>query len=123
MQGRPGHRFQDRYERAQKQKSGSGLRRIVNLSLAAVAFVVGVILLVIPGPGLPIIVVGGALLASESRWAARSMDWAELKLRALAKRARKWWKHLSTPAMVSVVGAAACVVCVGAYAAWRVWRS
>lgn len=122
MQGRPGHRFQDRYERAQKQKAGSGMRRIVNISLAIVAFVVGVTLLVIPGPGLPILVIGGALLASESRWAARFLDWAELKLRALWKRAHKWWQQLSTPGMVSVIGAAAGVVCVGAYAFWRVWR-
>jgi hypothetical protein len=46
-----------------------------------------VFFLVVPGPGLPILLVGLALLAQTSATVARALDRTEVKL-------RHWWKKL-----------------------------
>lgn len=43
--------------------------------------IVGVALLVLPGPGIPPLLLGGALLAGESLTVARWLDSVELKIR------------------------------------------
>jgi hypothetical protein len=48
---------------------------------------VGVFFLAVPGPGIPILAVGLALIAQESAALARWLDRAELRL-------RRWWKKL-----------------------------
>ena len=48
-----------------------------------VLLVVGIALLVLPGPGIPLIVAGLALLGTQFPWARRALDW----LRTRAKRA------------------------------------
>ncbi len=48
-----------------------------------VLLVVGIALLVLPGPGIPLIVAGLALLGTQFPWARRVLEW----LRARAKRA------------------------------------
>ena len=49
----------------------------------SVLLVVGIALLVLPGPGIPLVVAGLALLGTQSPWARRALEW----LRARAKRA------------------------------------
>lgn len=71
----------------------------------------GVVLCFIPGPGLPLIVFGFALLAGLSRSLARTLDRAEPVLRHKAKQARRGWSGLSRGAQVLAVAAA--VVAVG----------
>ena len=69
------------------------------LSVAALGFavlVVGVVMLVTPGPGLLVIIAGLAILAHEFAWAARALDKAkrraakakEIALSRAAARAR-----------------------------------
>ena len=48
-----------------------------------VLLVVGIALLVLPGPGIPLVVAGLALLGTQFPWARRALEW----LRASAKRA------------------------------------
>lgn len=63
-------------------------------AVGVVLVVVGVIFLVIPGPGLPIVVLGGALLARESHGVAHALDWSEVKVRAfLRPMIRAWQKR------------------------------
>ena len=84
QRGRPGHRFQDHYEHEKHGAGGRGSSgRVWRLALGIAAVVIGVVLCVIPGPGLPFIFIGGGLLAAESRVAARVMDWLELRVRAV----------------------------------------
>src|SRR3954468_10341806 len=66
MRGDPGRRFQDQYRRHARQKSAhkGGAERILNYALAAVAFVIGGVLVVFPGPAVPFFILGGILLAS-----------------------------------------------------------
>jgi hypothetical protein len=48
---------------------------------------VGIFFLAVPGPGIPILAVGLALIAQESEGTARALDRTELRLRS-------WWKRL-----------------------------
>ena len=81
-----GRRFQDRYEAAREaRKDGSWRRRAVRvfrLLVALVAFVIGVFLMVLPGPAILFFLIAGGLLAAESIYVARLLDWSEVKLRA-----------------------------------------
>src|SRR3954470_18047537 len=82
--GRPGHRFQDRYQRAQRAESRGGVgKRIITMALAAIFIAVGIFFAVFPGPAVPFFFVGGALLATHSRAIARAMDWLEVRSRAV----------------------------------------
>lgn len=85
---------------------------------ALVIMALGVIALPAPGPGFLVIGVGIALLARESRFAARLADALELKARALLAWMKESWRRASTPlrAMVAV-GAAG----LAAGVAWLVW--
>ena len=49
------------------------IRRILAASVGLVTLVVGVLRLVLPGPGLVVMLLGLAILATEFAWAKRSM--------------------------------------------------
>jgi uncharacterized protein (TIGR02611 family) len=120
QRGRPGHRFQDHYEHEKHGAGGHGSRgRVWRLALGIAAVVVGVVLCVIPGPGLPFIFIGGGLLAAESRVAARVMDWLELRVRAVWGWARARWRRLPLGGKVAV---AALLVAGAAGSMWVFWR-
>jgi Putative transmembrane protein (PGPGW) len=82
----PGRRFQERYRR----KSASDRGRIARCAvmLAGIGLtLVGVFFLAVPGPGIPILAIGLALVAQESALMARFLDRAEVRL-------RRWWKRV-----------------------------
>jgi uncharacterized membrane protein HdeD (DUF308 family) len=83
----PGRRFQERYERKQREK-GSAWKRCAFVCAGVLLALVGVFFLAFPGPGIPILAVGLALIAQESAGMARWLDRAELRLRAGWKRLR-----------------------------------
>jgi hypothetical protein len=41
-----------------------------------------------PGPGIPVVVLGVAILGEESLYVSRALDWCELKLRGGSRRAK-----------------------------------
>jgi hypothetical protein len=89
----PGHRFQASYERHQKSRQHRSLwARAAVPIIGAGIFVVGLVLLVIPGPGLPFVGVGGALLARESRSVALALDRVEVKVRTLLRPLIQGWQ-------------------------------
>lgn len=95
QRGRPGHRFQDHYEHEKHGQGGRSSRgRAWRIALGVALVALGVVLCVIPGPGLPLVFVGGGLLAAESRFVARIMDWLELRVRAVWRWALARWKRL-----------------------------
>jgi hypothetical protein len=82
-------------------------------------FIVGLVLLVIPGPGIPIVVAGAGLVAREWGAAAVALDAVETWIRRLWawmarqwKRSPPWARVLEALAVLVVAGAAV----VGAYA-------
>jgi putative transmembrane protein PGPGW len=80
----PGKRFQNRYEK--KQQDGQSRGRVVKLVAAGLLLAIGIVLLVVPGPGSLVIVLGAALLAEESKRVARGLDEMEVKVRRLFRR-------------------------------------
>ena len=82
----PGRRFQERYQRKHAEK-GSFWKRCGWVCAGIVLTLVGVFFLAVPGPGIPILVVGLALIAQESATMARLLDRTEIRL-------RRWWKKL-----------------------------
>jgi hypothetical protein len=82
----PGRRFQERYQRMQEKKGGAWKRGAFVCGGILLALV-GLFFMAVPGPGIPILAVGLALIAQESKILARLLDKAEVRL-------RRWWKRV-----------------------------
>ena len=74
----PGKRFQELHQRRAERGSGSKAMRIAT---GVVLVVTGLLLLALPGPGIPFLVVGFALFAQEFAFVARGLDRLELWFR------------------------------------------
>jgi hypothetical protein len=81
---------------------------------------VGIVLCFIPGPGLPLVLAGAAMLANRSRAVARTMDWIEVKLRKVTLPALAWWRHASIAARNAVMVLGALVIAGAGYGAYQV---
>ena len=85
--GTPGERFTDRYRRARAARHP--LAKPFNLAGGIGLMLLGAVMLVTPGPGMLLILLGAALVAGESHRLARYFDRLELALRARLRRARR----------------------------------
>ena len=95
LHGRPGHRFQE-YHRAHEGSRGSAWGRVASLAIATALILGGIVALPTPVvPGFIPIAIGGALIARESWWVARGMDWLELRIRAGFRAIAALWKRAS----------------------------
>lgn len=62
----------------------------IGVSVAGFALVAGgIVMLVLPGPGLLVIVAGLAVLATEYAWARRALDEAKRRARQAARTVRR----------------------------------
>lgn len=84
-QSPPGRRFQARYRKKHAEKGGAW-KRCGFVCAGILLTIVGLFFLAFPGPGIPILAVGLALIAQESKVMARWLDRTELRL-------RRWWKN------------------------------
>lgn len=99
---RPGKRFEDRYFR--KRKSTQPVwRKILGPAVGLIIIVLGLILLPAPGPGIPVVLAGCALVAGSFLWMAKLLDRAELMLRSAATVSKNWWKRTSVTVRWAVV--------------------
>lgn len=108
--GRPGRRFQDRYERSAEARNRQHVAwRIAKVIAGLVAIAIGVVEILLPGPAVLFFFVGGALLASESRAVARAMDWGERRGRSLWRFVRRTarGRHHPPTLVILTAGAAA----------------
>ena len=83
----PGERFQERHHRHAEHKRWP-MQSSLSMILGVLSILFGTLMLVTPGPGLLLIVLGASLVAEESLVAARWMDRMELAIRALLTRWR-----------------------------------
>jgi hypothetical protein len=119
QKGTPGRRFQERYERNQDSRAQrSLLARFFQPVIGILVFVAGVTFCFIPGPGLPLVLVGAALLAARSRPMARALDWTELQVRKALRWARRWWREASPLTRNTVLLAAVCGLFGAGYGAY-----
>ena len=79
LQATPGRRFTERYR--QRRHTGAAWRRPLSMIAGALLILLGALLMLTPGPGIVVLLVGATLIATESERAARALDELELKLR------------------------------------------
>ncbi len=121
--GRPGHRFQDRYAAAKKSRADASWaqrgRRVLRLLLALVAVVIGAFLMFLPGPAVLFYFFAGTMLATESLYLARLLDWTEVKLRALGKWGQRHWTQTPTWGRAALIGFVVCLGATSTYISYR----
>lgn len=109
--GRPGHRFQDRYERNKEERAErSSFMRFLKPVAGISLIVAGVVFCLIPGPGVPLLLIGAGLMADVSLSVAKVMDWLDVRTRAIISRASQWWKQASMAAKSAVIVLAVFVI-------------
>jgi hypothetical protein len=86
--GVPGSRFLDHYQRQQRYQSGR-LTRVVLMSGGVCLIALGSIMLVLPVPSAAVLLLGAAIVASESRGAAHAFDRWEIQIRASLRKLRR----------------------------------
>jgi len=82
-----GKRFQAFHVRHHRKTNLA--RSIATFGAGLLLIAVGLVLLVLPGPGLLIGAIGAALLAGESKIVARGLDWLDLRVTRLWRRWRR----------------------------------
>jgi hypothetical protein len=115
--GKPGKRFQQRYERKNPGGKRSG-KKLATLILGFVVFAAGLFFLPAPGPGIIIVALGAGLIAQASLKGARALDWCELKIRALLDWALGVWKSAGGGARTAIVLVGLGLVGAAGYGAW-----
>lgn len=111
--GRPGHRFQDQYQAQQKSRRPAWSRPVW-IAAGTVVMAGGVVALPAPGPGILVLALGAAMIARESRIAAKTLDWIELRLREAWNWAKNAWEAAPLPVKIlTVVFGAAIAVAIG----------
>ena len=119
---RPGRRFQEQYERHQRaRQQHSGLRKFAQPAAGIFILALGAAFCVLPGPGIPFIIVGAALLAGESLLVARPMDRTELRIRKVLGWVRRQWSHATLIVKCTAVAAAACAIGLAGYGGYQVF--
>jgi hypothetical protein len=105
---KPGKRFQARYEQRRRMRA-SVLWTPLYLILGSGLFVLGLTMMVAPGPGLIVLFMGAALIGQESLVVARALDRTEVGLRRAAHAALRGWRRapLAAKAAVAILGACA----------------
>jgi hypothetical protein len=121
--GSPGRRFEDRYEAARAARLRGGwshrLTRALRLVIAVLAFCLGLVLAVMPGPAILFFLLAGSLLAAESRGVARLLDRTEVRLRALWQWSRRIWMTLPGWGQACLVVLVAAAGAASTYASYR----
>lgn len=113
----PGSRFIDYHHRVKEASTASRLARI---GLGLVLFAAGVIMLVVPGPGILFMVFGLACFGGESAWVAKGLDQLEVKARAGWRWCKAKWLGMPAVGKVLVVTVAMVIAAGAAYAMYRV---
>lgn len=115
----PAHRFRTKYE-ARRHSRRNPLVRVLSVVGGLALLVAGAVLMVIPGPGIPVALVGAGLLAREFRWAAVALDFVVDHASKAITWAKRQWSRASVPLRVVVVVLVAFAASAAGYGAYRV---
>jgi len=109
---KPGDRFQVRYY-YRKQSGGGQLSRIFNIVAGGVLVIFSAFFGWAPGPGTITFIIGLAMIGGEFLPVARFLDWAEVRLRELARFVAGVWRSSTIGKVVVVLTALIVVFAVG----------
>ena len=93
----PGQRFEEHFNRRQRHRPSALHKKILAIGGGILTMGAGLFFLLAPGPGILILLLGATLVAQESLWAARLMDWLDLRLRPLVDWAWTRWHRWRNP--------------------------
>jgi hypothetical protein len=99
------------------------LGRMLRLMIAVLAFGVGLVLAVMPGPAILFFLLSGSLLAAESRGVARILDRAEVRLRGIWSWRGKAWSKLPPWGRAGLIVTGLAAGTASTYASWRLLAS
>jgi uncharacterized membrane protein YbaN (DUF454 family) len=116
----PGRRFKQQF-RHWRESGRSRLSKAVFIVAGVVLIVLGILLLFVPGPGIPTILVGALLIAQQSWPLARALDRTEVRLRNLLMRSWRSWRAFSKPRKVLLFVLALVLVGAIGFAAYKVF--
>jgi len=104
-----GYRSRDHYRRhrrSSRQRSPSqgrfNFRKVLFIVVGVAVAMVSIVLGPLPDPGLGTFLLGLVILARELRIVARFLDWAEVKIKRPARRAKDGWASLPRWASILV---------------------
>lgn len=118
----PGHRFRQRYN-ARRRGTHTRLSSVLTMLGGIGLILIGTVLLVVPGPGIPFVAVGVALMAQQIKWLATAADWLELRLRTVVRGLKRMWQ--AAPVALRVVAATVALLAgtAAGYGAYRIMFS
>jgi hypothetical protein len=93
-----GKRFCNHRKRMERKSRGF---TIVSLAIGITLVAGGLVLCVLPGPGIPLIIFGLALIASHSDRLAAALDRAEPPIRRAGRKTKHHWRALPGKAKLS----------------------
>ena len=99
---RPGNRFQQRYARRQQARRSRFSAPLTIIAGVLIALL-GLVMLPAPGPGIIVVLIGASLIAEESRYTARAMDWIEVRGRRAVRSALRTWEKASIPIQALII--------------------
>jgi uncharacterized protein (TIGR02611 family) len=79
------------------------LKRIATAVVGGLLTVIGIILLVLPGPGFVVIALGLAVLAREFAWARRPLDYAKKRGDEGLDQVARSWRYAALDALCGLV--------------------
>ena len=108
-----GRRFITSYNK-QHKTGGVQPKAVLQIGVGLLLMIAGGVMLVIPGPGIPVLIGGAVLIARHVKPAARALDWLDVRIRRLLKAMKREWKQ-SSPACrgCMIAGVAAGALAVG----------
>ena len=94
--GSPGQRFQQQFSRPHQARTP--IQKALFVGGGILLIIAGIFFLFVPGPGLLIVFLGAVLIARQSSFAARALDWTEVRARRLLTWSVRAWRR-SSPAL------------------------
>ena len=114
-----GRRFQSRYNQ-EHRTGGVKLKAVVQIGMGVLLLIAGGIMLVIPGPGIPVIAFGAVLIARHVNPAAKALDWIDVHLRRAYRAVKREWKEAPTVLRSLMIAGAVAAVGFAGYGAANV---
>jgi uncharacterized membrane protein YbaN (DUF454 family) len=114
----PGRRFKQQFRRW-RESGRTRLTKVLFIAAGVLLMAIGILLLFIPGPGIPTILLGALLLAQQSWPLAKALDRTEVRLRNRLMRSWRSWRAFLQARKLLLVAVALFVIGLVGFAAFN----